>query len=69
MQEVGVNMIGEMVCCEAYTTKDIARLMGVSVKTVMKLRRRKDGPPFKKVGSKLIRYPKDQFHAWRNNLG
>ena len=66
---IGEKRMSETANCESYTTKDVARLMGVSVKTIMKLRRRKDGPPFKKVGPKIIRYPKHLFHAWLNNLG
>lgn len=62
-------MTVETINCEVYTTKDVARLLGVSVKTIMKLRRRKDGPPYVKIGPKLVRYPKDKFIKWKENLG
>ena len=54
--------------CEFYTTHDVARLLGVSTRTMAKLRKMNEGPPYLKIGPKLIKYSKNGFHQWKKKL-
>jgi excisionase family DNA binding protein len=54
------------------TPKRVAELLGVSVKTLERMRKDGSGPPFKKIGKKHIRYSVVELDAWwaaKNNSG
>jgi excisionase family DNA binding protein len=51
-----------------YTAKEVAAILGISVKTVRKLRLIDQSPPYVRIGKKLIRYPKDEFCKWKETL-
>ena len=46
-----------------YSERDLAAVLGVSVKTVQGWRFRGQGPAWKKLAGS-VRYPVDQFEAW-----
>jgi len=46
-----------------YSEKDLALVLGISVKTVQGWRFRGHGPPWKKLAG-TVRYPIEQFDAW-----
>ncbi len=49
------------------TPKQAANQMGVSVKTLERLRKNGGGPPFVKTGTKHIRYPIVALDEWTAN--
>ena len=46
-----------------YSERDLADVLGVSVKTIQGWRFRGQGPAWKKLAG-IVRYPTDQFEAW-----
>lgn len=46
------------------TPKRLAEQLGISVKTLARMRKDGSGPPFKKIGRKHIRYPIADLEAW-----
>lgn len=44
--------------------KDIADFLGVSVSTLQLWRRKGEGPPWAKIGKRLIRYRKNALLEW-----
>jgi prophage regulatory protein len=49
---------------EMLTEPEVARLLGVSLSTVKRLRASGEGPPVIKVGKRAIRYRRRDVEAW-----
>ncbi len=49
------------------TTKEVADRLGVHVQTVKNWRKQGTGPPFFKIGPRLIRYLKTEVDSWLEN--
>lgn len=48
----------------AYTPKETANLIGVSVRALEEWRRAGKGPAYVQEGRRLIRYPRRSLHQW-----
>lgn len=46
------------------TPEQTAERLGVTVGTLANWRTAGDGPPYVKMGSKLVRYPEDDLRSW-----
>lgn len=44
--------------------EEVAPLLGVSKVTLSRWRRRGEGPPWRRLGPRLIRYPEAELVAW-----
>lgn len=51
-----------------YTTKEIAKVLGVTGATLVNWRHAGQGPPFIKYGDRVYRYPKDAFEQWQDQM-
>lgn len=49
---------------ENVRAKDAAMIIGVSVSTLAKWRMRKEGPPFKKIGRRIVVYRIKDISMW-----
>jgi excisionase family DNA binding protein len=49
---------------ELLTTAEAAMYLRVSIDTLKNWRRRQKGPPFKRVGERLVAYRKADLDAW-----
>jgi excisionase family DNA binding protein len=49
---------------ELLTTAEAAKYLRISIDTLKNWRRRKTGPPFKRVGDRLVAYRKADLDAW-----
>lgn len=43
---------------------EAARYLGISVSTLAHMRMRGDGPPFSKLGPRIVIYDEDDLDAW-----
>jgi hypothetical protein len=48
----------------SYTERDLEELYDIPRKTAQGWRLRQVGPPWIRVGPRLIRYPVDEFYRW-----
>jgi excisionase family DNA binding protein len=46
-----------------YTSKEVAEILGINVKTLSRYRERNQSPPYFKKGN-VIRYPISDLEAW-----
>jgi excisionase family DNA binding protein len=54
---------------EMLTEQAVARILGVSVSTVRRLRASGEGPPSIRVGKRAIRYRRADVEAWLRRRG
>lgn len=48
-----------------YSTHDVEKLYGISIKNQWRLRQKNNGPPYLQFMKKgVIKYPIDEFEAW-----
>jgi predicted DNA-binding transcriptional regulator AlpA len=52
----------------AYTETEVEALTGIKRKTLQGWRLRRQGPPYVKVGRRLVRYPAEDLHRWIHSL-
>jgi DNA-binding transcriptional MerR regulator len=50
---------------EPLRTAEVAKLLGLSTRTLEKWRLKGTGPPFERVSSRAVRYDADALEAWR----
>jgi predicted DNA-binding transcriptional regulator AlpA len=55
--------VGGSVPKRFYSERELAAVLGVSVKTIQGWRFRSEGPPWKKLAG-TVRYPAEQFDEW-----
>lgn len=48
---------------------EVCEIMGIRPGTLQKLRQRKKGPPFIRLGHRTVRYPESDLKAWLANRG
>lgn len=46
------------------TPKDVAEILQVKIQTVYTWSRNGDGPPYWRIGPRMIRYRSDEFEVW-----
>jgi predicted DNA-binding transcriptional regulator AlpA len=52
----------------ALKEEDVARDLSISVRTVQGWRSDGRGPPFLKVTSRIVRYPRELYEAWKESV-
>jgi excisionase family DNA binding protein len=51
------------------TTEQAANYLGVGVRTLEDIRAAGRGPPTKRIGTRLVRYNRDDLDAWMQSAG
>lgn len=49
---------------EFLTDQELAHLLGISTRTILRWRRDGSGPPFCKIGPRCVRYRRGDVDAW-----
>ncbi|RWG78546.1 helix-turn-helix domain-containing protein [Mesorhizobium sp.] len=49
-------------------TDDAARYVGISPSTLSKMRLRGEGPPYAKIGKRIVVYNKDDLAEWLGSM-
>lgn len=49
--------------------EEVADRIRVSMKTLRNWRSNGGGPPWTRIGGRLVRYPEEEFNAWARSAG